>query len=104
MTAAIAPAVETEIIDLYVTHEHIRTGNPGYPHSCAVALAFRSAGFKSPSVGGNGVVSIWSSGTVWEPTDADMVRKWIARFDVGLHVTPERFKFRRLATAGPPRT
>lgn len=97
MTAAIGE----EIVDLYVTLEHIRTGNRGYPHSCAIALAFRSAGFKSPSVGMNGRVSIGENR--WEPTDADAVGEWIDRFDKGLPVAPERFKFRRLA-AETPRT
>lgn len=102
MTTAVAPAVETEIIDLYITSEHIVLGEPGRPHTCAIALAFKSAGFKSPSVGSNGRISIGDDR--WEPTDADMVGKWIARFDVGEPVAPERFKFRRLAAAGPPRT
>lgn len=88
MTLTAEPTVTTQRqLALVVTHEHIAKGQRQEESRCAVALAFRDAGYPGVLVGWGRIHS--STASIRVPEE---MRLWIAQFDYGSSkVHPERF-------------
>ena len=95
MTTAVAAPAE---ITVTVTLDDIERGTKGSETNCAWAVAFADAGYSQPTVYATGEVETAQGN--FAAVDHEAFWEWLRRFDVGLLVTPERFRFRR-AVARP---
>ena len=78
-------------IRVEVTPEHIKNGVPDSSESCALALAFKSAGFPKARVG---ITSVWLEGFEGNrfATLPRSAEKFAQRFDDGAPVAPFSFE------------